>query len=138
MNKTYSEMIKLPDYASRFNYLKLGGKIGIETFGVNRYLNQLFYSTPEWRRFRTEIIIRDMGFDLGDPNVPISGKEKIYIHHINPITEADLRNRNLDKLLNPDNAISCSYRTHKDIHYGSIETIKSDPIERRPGDTKLW
>lgn len=134
--KTYTKAIKYPTYAERFNYLKIGGEVGAETFGVNRYLNQKFYNTSEWRNFRNQIIIRDNGNDLGDPNVPIVGR--IYIHHIQPISMDDIVNRNFDILLNPDNVICVSDRTHRAIHYGDDNVIELEVPERHAGDTKLW
>lgn len=134
--KTYTKAIKYPTYAERFNYLKIGGEVGAETFGVNRYLNQKFYNTSEWRNFRNQIIIRDNGNDLGDPNVPIVGR--IYIHHIQPISMDDIVNRNFDILLNPDNVICVSDRTHRALHYGDDNVIELEVPERHAGDTKLW
>lgn len=134
--KTYTKAIKYPTYAERFNYLKIGGEVGAETFGVNRYLNQKFYNTSEWRNFRNQIIIRDNGNDLGDPNVPIVGR--IYIHHIRPISMDDIVNRNFDILLNPDNVICVSDRTHRALHYGDDNVIELEVPERHAGDTKLW
>lgn len=134
--KTYTQAIEYPTFAERFNYLKIGGEVGVETFGVNRYLNQKFYNTSEWRNFRNQIIIRDNGNDLGDPNVPILGR--IYIHHIEPITMDDIVNRNFNILLNPDNVICVSDKTHKALHYGDDNVIELNVPERHAGDTKLW
>lgn len=136
MTKTYSGALEYPSFAERFHYLRIGGKVGVETFGVNRFLNQKFYRTEEWKRFRNQIIIRDNGNDLGADGCPIEGK--IYIHHIVPITMDDILNRNLELLLNPDNAISCSFATHQAIHYGDDSILQLEVPERKPGDTKLW
>lgn len=134
--KTYSELILLPTFAERFQYLKLKGAVGKETFGKSRYLNQLLYRSPEWKRVRRDVVIRDGGCDLGVADCPIDGR--VYIHHINPITENDILNRN-PKIFDPNNLISVSFRTHQAIHYGSDEMMKElEFIERMPGDTKLW
>lgn len=134
--KTYSELILLPTFAERFQYLKLKGAVGKETFGKSRYLNQLLYRSPEWKRARRDVIIRDDGCDLGVADCPIDGR--VYIHHMNPITEDDILNRN-PKIFDPDNLISVSFRTHQAIHYGSDEMMKEyEFVERIPGDTKLW
>lgn len=136
MMKAYSELILLPTFAERFQYLKLKGAVGKETFGKSRYLNQLLYRSPEWKRVRRDVVIRDGGCDLGVADCPIDGR--VYIHHINPITEDDILNRN-PKIFDPNNLISVSFRTHQAIHYGSDEMMKElEFIERAPGDTKLW
>ena len=136
MMKTYSELILLPTFAERFQYLKLKGAVGKETFGKSRYLNQLLYRSPEWKRVRRDVVIRDGGCDLGVADCPIDGR--VYIHHMNPITEDDILNRN-PKIFDPDNLISVSFRIHQAIHYGSDEMMKElEFIERMPGDTKLW
>jgi hypothetical protein len=132
----YSECIKNPDFMSRFRYLKLGGVIGEETFGFNRWLNQEFYHSDAWRSFRRKIIIRDEGCDLACPGFEIGNK--ILIHHIEPITIADIKN-NSPLVLDPENVICVSHRTHEAIHYGTEELLKGMfVVERRPGDTKLW
>lgn len=137
MNKTYSELIKLPTFEERFKYLKISGIIGEETFGSNRYLNQAFYSSYEWKRFRREVIIRDNGMDLGVNGYDIHGI--IVIHHINPISIEDIANINLDVLMNFDNVISTSERTHKAIHYSDDKIVlRTEPIIRKPNDTCLW
>lgn len=134
-NKSYSELIKLETFKERFEYLKVGASVGSETFGSNRYLNQKFYSSYEWRRFRRDIIIRDLGCDLGVPGYQIQGK--IYIHHINPITMADVEKRSY-ALFDPENAICVSFDTHQAIHFGDESLIASDPIKREPNDTCPW
>ena len=137
MNKTYSELIKLPTFEERFKYLKISGIIGEETFGSNRYLNQAFYSSYEWKRFRREVIIRDNGMDLGVNGYDIHGI--IIIHHINPISIEDIANVNLDALMNFENVISTSERTHKAIHYSDDKIVlRTEPIIRKPNDTCLW
>lgn len=138
MNRTYSEMMKLSTYDERLKYLLIGGTVGADTFGVNRYLNQRFYNTPEWKNFRRDIILRDNGCDLAVPGMEIVKPMKIYIHHIEPIRIRDIERRHLEVLLNPDNAVVVSFDTHQAIHYGNIDLIQKDPVVRTPGDTKLW
>lgn len=135
--KTYTELMSIPDYLGRYNYLRLGGEVGLATFGSNRFLNQQFYRNPLWMRFRDDIIIRDFGCDLAWPELDIHGA--IYVHHINPITIEDVLNWNEAVLLNTDNVISCSFMTHQAIHYGDERLL---PIafltERTPNDTCPW
>lgn len=133
--KNYRELIRLPSIEERYEYLRLGGKVGYETFGCNRYVNQEFYTSDEWRKFRREVIIRDNGCDLG-----ISGFEVqkyIVIHHIVPITLDDILEMN-PLVLSLDNAICCSRRTHRAIHYGDSSLLPKVPIERKPWDTIPW
>ena len=133
---TYSELIQIPDFLGRFEYLKLGGGIGEMTFGFERYLNQEFYHSKEWKQFRNEIIIRDNGNDLGVDGFQIGGR--IIIHHINPITIADIRDGS-SAVLDPENVICTSHRTHEAIHFGSLDLLMDYfPTTRKPGDTKLW
>lgn len=136
ITKTYSELITIPTFEERFEYLRLGGIVGEDTFGSHRYLNQVFYRSSEWRRFRREIIIRDMGCDLGIEDREIRGL--IIIHHINPISIADITNRRLEMLLNPDNVICTSDITHKAIHYGDENLLIKAPVERTKFDTCPW
>lgn len=133
--RTYSELIKLPTFKQRFNYLKLNGMIGEETFGFDRWLNQVFYTSPEWRRVRDIVIVRDNGNDLGLDGFRIRGK--ILIHHMNPITYHDIVHREED-ILNPEYLICVSHRTHQAIHYGNEDLLPADPVERRPNDTCPW
>lgn len=135
MIKSYSELIQIPTYIERFNYLKIGGRIGDETFGFNRYLNQTLYRSSEWKRFRRDIIIRDNGCDLACEGHDILGK--ILIHHINPISIADILNRDF-KIFNPDNVISCSLNTHNAVHYGDVDLLNTGPIVRAKYDTCPW
>ena len=134
MSKCYSELILLNNYEDRLEYLKTRSKVGFETFGSKRILNQQFYKSDEWRRTKNNIIIRDNGNDLGIEGMEIG--DVILVHHIIPITYDDLINRNWNKLLSPENLICTSLYTHNRIHY----SIDSAPIviERTPGDTKLW
>lgn len=136
MTRTYSELITLPTFEERYHYLKLGGVVGEETFGYDRYLNQVFYSSKEWKTFRRDIIVRDMGCDLGIEDREIG--RTILIHHMNPITLADIHQRNLDVLLNPENVICTSLNTHNAIHYGDESLLVLAPIERSRNDTCPW
>lgn len=133
---TYSEFSRIESYEDRFEYLKLGGGVGRETFGSERYLNQEFYRSAEWRRIRNIVIARDMGRDLGVEGFEIHG-QSIHIHHMNPMTVAQVMHSE-DVILDPEYLISVTHRTHNAIHYGTISTLPSGPAERRPGDTTLW
>ena len=133
--KTYSELITLPPFKERFNYLKLSGNVGKETFGFDRYLNQKFYKSPEWLSVRDYVIVRDNGCDLG-----IAGREiygRILVHHINPITKEDILS-NSKFLFDPEYLISTMDNTHNAIHYGDDNLLLTDPIERRRNDTCPW
>lgn len=134
--KSYSELIKLPTFEERYRYLRIGGEVGRETFGFDRYLNQMFYTTKEWRDFRRSIIVRDMGCDLGIEDREIRGL--IIIHHINPIDPDDIIQRRLDVLMNPDNSICVSFNTHNAIHYGDDHLLIKAPVERSRNDTCPW
>lgn len=133
--RTYSELIKLPTFLQRFDYLKLNGSVGNATFGSKRYLNQVFYNSDAWRKVRDDVIIRDHGCDLGIAGRDILGR--IYIHHLNPVTQEDVLDRN-SWLLNPENLICVSFGTHQAIHYGDQNLLSGEPVIRKPGDTKLW
>lgn len=133
--KTYSELITLPTFEERFRYLNLNGVVGEETFGFDRYLNQLFYRSDEWRSLRDDIIIRDNGCDLGLEGYDIFGK--IIIHHMNPITVKDIENRS-EYLLNPEYLICVTHNTHNAIHYGDENLLLLAPIERSKNDTCPW
>lgn len=133
--RTYSELITIPTFKERFEYLKLNGSVGLETFGHDRYLNQILYNSPEWRRFRQEIIVRDNGCDLACEGYEIFGK--ILIHHINPITAKDILNRN-PKVFDPENVITTVHNTHNAIHYGDENLLITEPIERSRNDTCPW
>lgn len=133
--RTYSELIKLSTFEERYRYLKLDGKVGEETFGFDRYLNQMFYKSKEWRSVRNHVILRDNGCDLGIEGREIHGR--ILIHHMNPITKEDILNRS-DFLMNPEYLISTIETTHNAIHYGDEDLLMKDPIERRKNDTCPW
>ena len=137
MKKTYTEMAALPTFEDRFKYLTIGGRVGGETFGCHRYLNQVLYTSPEWRAFRHQVIIRDDGCDLGDPDRPITGK-KILIHHIDPLTVEDVVNRD-SKIFDLDNVVCVSFDTHQAIHYGDEKYLRRNKVvERKPNDTCPW
>lgn len=134
--RTYSELVKLTSFDERFRYLKLNGSPGEATFGYDRYLNQQFYTSPLWKRIRREVILRDMGYDLGIKDREIVGK--ILVHHLNPITVDDIVNQT-DRLLDPENLISVSKRTHDAIHFGDESILEVDRlVVRKPGDTCPW
>ena len=133
--RTYSELITLPTFEERFRYLQLGGKVGEDTFGHDRYLNQMFYTSDEWRQIRRDVIVRDNGCDLGIQDREIHGL--IIIHHMNPITIEDIINRS-EFLLNPEYLISTVKNTHDAIHFSDERILITDPIERRPNDTCPW
>lgn len=134
--RTYTELSSLNTFEERFDYLMMHGKIGIETFGYDRYLNQTFYNSPGWKKIRDEIILRDNGMDMGLDGYPIFGP--VVIHHINPITIDDVLNDSPD-VFNPEYLICVSKSTHNAIHYGD-ETYKKtiQVIERKPNDTIPW
>lgn len=133
--RTYSELIQLPTFEERFRYLQLNGKVGEETFGFDRYLNQRFYKDPEWLRIRDTVIIRDNGCDLGISDREI--KSRIIVHHMNPINKDDILKRS-DLLLNPEYLICTVKATHDAIHYGDESKLITMPVERRPYDTCPW
>jgi hypothetical protein len=133
--RTYSELITLPTFEERYKYARLGGRVGESTFGYERYLNQLFYESKEWRDFRRSIIIRDRGCDLGILDREISGL--IMIHHLNPISVDDILQRR-ECLLDPENAICSSPNTHRAIHYGDESLLIKAPIVRSKNDTCPW
>ena len=133
--KTYSELIELPTFKERYGYLRLSGRVGKDTFGFDRYLNQNFYRSIEWKRVRDQVIVRDNGCDLGIEDRPITGK--ILIHHMNPITDKDILNLT-DILLNPEYLICVSHITHNAIHYGDENLLITEPILRTKYDTCPW
>ena len=133
--KTYSDLRRYPDFKDRYNYLRLRGNVGRYTFGFDRYLNQVFYKSREWLRIRHEVIARDNGCDLGVPGFEIH--DKILVHHMNPITENDIR-QSEDHLFNPEYLICTTHKTHNAIHFGDESQLLVLPKERVRGDTKLW
>lgn len=135
MIRTYSELIAIPTFEERYAYLRLFGSVGSETFGFDRYLNQMFYKDREWRRIRDLVILRDNGCDLGIDDREIFGQ--VLVHHMNPITIDDILNRS-DYLFNPDYLICTSKLTHNAIHYGTEKDLKPLIVERRHNDTCPW
>lgn len=135
MQRTYSELIRLPTFEERFEYLRLRGVVGSETFGFDRYLNQALYRSPRWRKLRNEIIIRDDGCDLGVPGLIIP--DRIIIHHMNPISASDIEEE-AEWIFDPEYLVCVSYMTHQAIHFGDERLLPQPLIERKPGDTLLW
>lgn len=136
MIRRYSELIKIPSFIERYRYLKLSGSVGSETFGFDRWLNQTFYKSPEYRKVRLEVILRDNGCDLGIDEFEIAGK--VIIHHMNPITQTDILKRS-DFALDPEYMICVSHGTHNAIHYGDERLLPvSNIVERKPNDTIPW
>lgn len=133
--RTYSELITLPTFEERYQYLRLNGRVGEETFGFDRWLNQRFYKDPEWLAIRDEVIIRDNGCDLAIPGREIYSR--ILIHHMNPITKDDILQRS-KYLLDPEYLICTIKNTHDAIHYGDENLLIKGPVERKPNDTCPW
>lgn len=133
--KTYSELITLPTFEERFEYLQLKGTVGQETFGFDRYLNQILYNSKEWKHLRNKIIVRDNGCDLACEGFEIYGR--ILIHHITPITIDDVIKRR-EMVFDPENLICVTHNTHNAIHYGDKSLLITGPIERRANDTCPW
>lgn len=134
--RTYSELIKLPTFEERFEYLKLDGKVGEDTFGFDRYFNQAMYHSPEWKEIRRMVLVRDEGCDLAIPDREIYGK--IIVHHMNPIRLEDIEEHNLD-IFDPEFLITTSKATHDAIHYGDASLlIESEPVTRTINDTCPW
>lgn len=133
--KSYSELMLIDDFYERFEYLKLNGKVGFETFGFDRYLNQVFYRSTRWKHIRDQVIVRDCGCDMGHPDFPI--QNVVVIHHMNPIVEEDITNENVN-LLNPEFLICVSRNTHNAIHYGDVDLLPRGLIERSKNDTCPW
>ena len=133
--RTYSELARLSTFEERFRYLRLDGVVGRETFGFDRYLNQRFYSSVEWKRIRRDVIIRDNGCDIGIPDRTIGGR--VLIHHMNPVSREDIV-RASEKLLNPEYLVCVSHETHNAIHYGDESLLVTVPPERKPNDTCPW
>ena len=134
--KRYSELIRIPSFRERFEYAKIGGKVGEATFGSRRYLNQMLYTSDEWKHVRNDVIVRDLGCDLAMEGYDIGGR--MYIHHLNPITLDDIVRRR-PWVLDPENLVCVSSRTHEAIHYGDERLLMENyPVSRSPNDTRLW
>ena len=134
-NRTYSELITLPTFEERYRYLQLKGSVGEETFGFDRYINQKFYNSQEWKNTRDYIIVRDQGCDLGIEGYEIHGR--IYIHHMNPVLLKDVMYRT-EYLTNPEYLITTTHSTHNAIHYGDENLLIKTPIARSKNDTCPW
>lgn len=135
MLRTYSELLTLQTFKERYDYLRLNGIVGADTFGHDRYLNQMLYKCPEWLALRPKIIVRDQSCDLAHPDYPANYKP--IIHHINPITVQDILERR-PCVFDPENLITTTLRTHNAIHYGDAALLDLGPTERKPNDTCLW
>jgi hypothetical protein len=134
-SRSYSDLFDLKTFEERFEYLNLKGIVGTTTFAFDRWMNQQFYRSREWRDVRSHVILRDNGCDLGIPGFEIY--RDLLVHHMNPIVPNDIA-RGDPSLLDPEYLITTSHRTHNAIHYGDASLLPRAPIERRPGDTKLW
>jgi len=134
--RTYTELVTLPTIKERYEYLKLGGEVGVVTFGSDRVFNQHFYTSKKWKDVRRQVIIRDLGCDLGVEGYEIDNR--ITIHHMNPVTVDDILKERWEYLTDPEYLISCSYLTHQAIHYGDTTLLPKTPIERKPNDTCPW
>lgn len=133
--KSYSELRLLDTFEERFRYLKLRGSVGESTFGFDRYINQQFYRSTQWKQLRHEVIARDNGLDLGCEGYEIY--DRIIIHHMNPMNASDISEGD-DSILDPEYLITTTHRTHNAIHYGDEKLLVQPLVQRRPGDTKLW
>lgn len=133
--RTYSELITIPTFEGRYEYLRLDGQVGAETFGYDRWLNQQLYTSPRWRRFRRDIIVRDNGCDLACEGYDVQGR--LIIHHLEPITLDDILNED-PKVFDPENVVVTTHNTHLAIHYGDEHQLITGPIERFANDTCPW
>ena len=135
MIRTYTELIMIPTFEERLRYLQLHGRVGFDTFGFDRYLNQQFYKSSDWLRVRNEVIIRDNALDLAMPGYDI--KSSILIHHMNPITKSDILQHSMT-ILDPEYLICVSHDTHNAIHYGGEEKLLRFQVDRKPNDMCPW
>jgi hypothetical protein len=133
--RSYSELRRHQSFEERFAYLALGGEVGKATFGFDRWINQRFYRSREWQQVRDQVVYRDEGCDLGIPGYDIHSR--LMVHHMNPILPEDLE-RGEEWVLDPEYLITTTHRTHNAIHYGDESLLVKPPVERRPGDTRLW
>lgn len=133
--RTYSELSRYNTFESRFRYLSLRGEVGSETFGYDRWMNQDFYTSREWKLVRRDVIARDLGCDLGVPGYEIY--DRVYVHHMNPMTPEEIKHGE-DRILDPEFLITVTHKTHNAIHYGDERLLPAPIVIRRPGDTKLW
>ena len=134
-SRSYSELVKLPTFSERYNYLRLVGQVGSTTFGFDRYLNQSFYTSRDWRQVRHAVIARDSGCDLGLEGYEIF--DRVYVHHMNPLTKKQVLAAD-ENMFDLEYLISCTLNTHNAIHYGDESLLVMPLVERRPGDIKLW
>jgi hypothetical protein len=135
MIRSYSELRRLQTFEERYQYLVLRGRVGDATFGYDRYINQMFYRSPQWRTIRNHVIVRDNGSDLGIDGYQIY--DRLYIHHLNPMTVAGIRDGD-SSILDPEFLVTTTHTTHNAIHYGDERHIPRQLVERTPGDTRLW
>ncbi|QED11498.1 HNH endonuclease [Arthrobacter phage Qui] len=135
--RTYSELRLIDSFEDRYEYLRLKGVVGEPTFGYERYHNQRFYTSRQWKQVRDYVITRDLGNDLGADGYGIHQSERIIIHHMNPMTPDNIIHGDAD-ILNPEFLITTTHNTHNAVHYGDISLLTQVLVERRPGDTKLW
>lgn len=133
--RTFGEMVQIPTFEERFEYLSLEGQVGASTFGFDRWMNQQLYRSAEWRRIRNYVIARDLGCDLAMPGFEVH--DRIYIHHMNPMRAHDIVHSNQD-IFNIEYLISTTHRTHNAIHYGTAELLPRQYVPRSAGDTNLW
>lgn len=133
--RTYTDVLQFETFTDRYEYLRLDGVVGRSTFGFDRYVNQLFYTSREWRQVRQEVIARDLGCDLAARGHEVH--ERLVIHHLNPMVPADIIGGEAD-ILDPEYLITTRHSTHNAIHYGDVSLLPRPVVERRPGDTKLW
>lgn len=133
--RTYTEMMKLPTFEARFKYCDMSGNVGEETFGGSRWVNQVLYSSPEWKAFRRKIVLRDQGCEFGLPGYEI--QKYGTVHHLNPVTKDDIVNRR-DCVFDPENAVLVSSDTHRFLHYGFGRVPVKEPVVRRENDTCPW
>lgn len=133
--RTYEELITYPTFRERYEYLRLHSAVGIDTFGADRYLNQMLYRSREWKSIRDIVLLRDNGCDLGVEGYDIY--ERAVIHHMNPLTVDDIKHSS-ENLFNPRYLITVSFDTHQAIHYGTALKLRTMPLERRPNDTSPW
>ena len=133
--RTYTELVSIPTFEGRYEYLRLRGVVGDPTFGSERIVNQQFYRSAQWRKMRSFIITRDLGLDLATPDHIITGPP--LIHHLNPMNVEQIVHGH-DAILDPENLITTTHATHNAIHYGDANLLPKEYVERRPGDTMLW
>ena len=138
MIRTYTELMELPTFLQRYRYLRVPGRVGEQTFETGRWFNQSFYRSNEWKDIRREVLLRDYGCDLADPDHPFADNDMVVIHHMNPIELKDIR-EHTDILFNPEYLISCTSNTHRAIHYGDESMVTPYKfIRRTPHDTSPW